>query len=223
MWTTSTSFTWPNHVVSLLAPFVVEVHNFSMPGATGKYHLTSQLAWFFARLKEMQAESEIAALNPEETTYVLFLGINDCGTTQADDLEPIVDLIFDAVHRLDIGVRARNFIIIDVPPIDRSPGGSSFGAELKDRVETWNDLLHKETADHASGAGTQLEATRSIFLFSSNAVLTDILDDPVKYSFTEKDVVQEGGSVWEDELHVTSGVQKVIAEQFIHAVASNPL
>ncbi|KAG2119184.1 hypothetical protein DEU56DRAFT_747478 [Suillus clintonianus] len=206
-------------MVAFLAPFAVEVHNFSMPGATAKYHLASQLAWFFSRFsKKGQDESETVSLDPEETTYVLFLGINDCGTTDADDLEPIVDVIFDTVHQLYIRARARNFVIINVPPIDRSPAGLSFSAELEDRIETWNDLLQKETADFASG-GTQ--ATQSVFLFSSNAVLTDVLDSPVKYKFSEKDVMQAGGSIWEDELHITSSVQKVIAEQFIHAMESN--
>ncbi|KAG2147659.1 hypothetical protein DEU56DRAFT_785188 [Suillus clintonianus] len=214
--------TWPNHVASLLAPFAVEVHNFSMPGATAKHHLRSQTAWFFARLprKGPEYESELVFLDSEETTYVLFIGINDCGTTKAYDLEPIIDVVFDNLHRLDVGARARNFIIVDVPPIDRSPGGSSFRAELKDRVETWNDLIHKQTASHASpGRGAQ--TPRSIFLFSSHAVLTDVLDNPVKYGFTENDIAQEGGGIWADELHVTSGVQKVIAEQFVRMVASN--
>jgi len=52
-------------------------------------------------------------------------------------------------------------------------------------------------------------------------VLTDVLDDPMKYKFTEKDVVLEGGRIWEDDLHLTTGVQKVFAEQFVNAMVSN--
>ncbi|KAG0695381.1 hypothetical protein DFH29DRAFT_1030830 [Suillus ampliporus] len=201
-----------------MAPFPLEVHNFAIPGATAKYHLTSQLAYFFARFsKKAQDESETVVLDPEEITYVLSISINDCGTTEAEDLEPIIDVIFGAVHQLDISARARNFVIVDVPPLDRSPGGSSFAAELKDRVETWNDLLHKETAGFASAC---MQASRSVFLFCSSAVLTDVLDDPLQYKFAEKDVIEEGGSIWKDGLHVTSGVQKVIAEQFVNAMSS---
>jgi len=84
-------------------------------------------------------------------------------------------------------------------------------------VEAWNDLLRKKVADLAP-VGTQ--ALRSVFMFSSNAVLTDILNDPVKYGFAEKDITQEGRRIWEDTLHVTSDVQKVIAEQLVNAVLS---
>jgi len=51
------------------------------------------------------------------------LGINDCGRTPSDELEPIVEVIFDTRHDLYAKFGARNFVLIDVPPIDRSPGG----------------------------------------------------------------------------------------------------
>ena len=51
------------------------------------------------------------------------MGINDCGRTPSDDLEPIVEAIFDVLHDLYTKFLARNFVLIDVPPIDRSPGG----------------------------------------------------------------------------------------------------
>ena len=54
---------------------------------------------------------------------VFYLGINDCGRTSSDDLEPIVEAIFDVLHDLYTKSFARNFVLIDVPPIDRSPGG----------------------------------------------------------------------------------------------------
>lgn len=54
---------------------------------------------------------------------VVFLGINDCGTTECDGLESIVETLFDALHNLYVKAGARNFVLIDVPPIDRSPQG----------------------------------------------------------------------------------------------------
>ena len=54
---------------------------------------------------------------------VVALGINDCGRTPSDELEPIVEGIFDTLHDLYVKFGARNFVLIDVLPIDRSPGG----------------------------------------------------------------------------------------------------
>jgi hypothetical protein len=42
----------------------------------------------------------------------------------ADDLEEVVESLFDAVHELYIKASARNFLLVDVPPLDRCPGGA---------------------------------------------------------------------------------------------------
>ena len=44
--------------------------------------------------------------------------------TDADDLGPIVEQIFEAMHDLYIKWKARAFLLIDVPPMHRSPGGN---------------------------------------------------------------------------------------------------
>jgi hypothetical protein len=62
----------------------------------------------------------------EVTIYfpsVLAFGINDCGTTFEDELEPIVDQVLHAVHKLYVESGARNFLLFDVPPLERCPGG----------------------------------------------------------------------------------------------------
>jgi hypothetical protein len=44
--------------------------------------------------------------------------------TDADELEPIVEQNFDAMHDLYIKWKARSFLLIDVPPMQRFPGGT---------------------------------------------------------------------------------------------------
>lgn len=59
------------------------------------------------------------------TREVIFMGINDCGAADsADDLEAIIETIFDALHDLYVKAQARHFVLVDVPPIDRSPQGT---------------------------------------------------------------------------------------------------
>jgi len=43
---------------------------------------------------------------------------------EADELEPIVEQIFEAMHDLYIKWKARSFLLIDVPPMHRSPRGN---------------------------------------------------------------------------------------------------
>ena len=62
-----------------------------------------------------------------DLALVFFLGINDCGRTPSDDLEPVTEVIFDVLHDLYTKFGAKNFVLIDVPPVDRSPGGMGTG------------------------------------------------------------------------------------------------
>lgn len=57
--------------------------------------------------------------------YQLSLLALTTGCNDADELEAIVETIFDAVHNLYVKAGARNFVLIDVPPIHRSPQGAT--------------------------------------------------------------------------------------------------
>lgn len=123
----------------------IRVYNFAFPGATVEDDLSIQFSHFKTNLRD-------ATLNGENTMYrtchvvhqentagnslkahnfglaiVFFLGTNDCGRTPSDDLEPVTEVVFDVLHHLYTKFNARNFVLIDVPPIDRSPGGMGMG------------------------------------------------------------------------------------------------
>jgi hypothetical protein len=60
---------------------------------------------------------------------VLAFGINDCATSPKDQLESIVKRIIAAVRELadDASTGTKSFLVLDVPPVDRSPGGEYRG------------------------------------------------------------------------------------------------
>ncbi|KAF9793247.1 hypothetical protein BJ322DRAFT_1033711 [Thelephora terrestris] len=153
------------------------VLNFVSPGATVEDDLHSQ----FLSLKRTLRE---APLDGERTAYFFYLGINDCGRTHSDDLEPIVEAIFDTMHDLYTKFSAKNFVLIDVPPIDRSPGAVESGSveDMEERVQTWNELLQTQANDFAKGS-----SNATVFMFSSHHVLSEVLDEPLDLGFTEYD------------------------------------
>ncbi|KAI9068305.1 carbohydrate esterase family 16 protein, partial [Trametes sanguinea] len=177
-----------------------QICNLACAGATAEDDLATQLSSFFALIAR-KASPETFPTDPERTTYFLVFGVNDCGRSDEDELDPIVETIFDAAHDLYVKAGARNFLFIDVPPIHRSPQGKSDPGSsdtIAERVEAWNDLLQAQAAEFGA---SYKEATT--LLFSSHHVLTEVLDDPVEYDLSEEDVDMEGGGVWEDDLHLT--------------------
>ena len=119
------------------------IHNFAFRGASADEDLESQLESFFEQFPPNKAKAdrdESSSKAPENTfctSYFLllrdrirlfsvgFLGINDVMRgTNPDELDPIIDKIVDeALHGLYVKAGARNFVVIDVPPVDRSPQG----------------------------------------------------------------------------------------------------
>ena len=80
----------------------------------------------WTRMRQFIVCYSVSRQHSELTHWVLviFLGINDCGTTEGDELDTIVENIFDALHHLYVKAGARNLILFDIPPIDRSPQGT---------------------------------------------------------------------------------------------------
>jgi hypothetical protein len=191
--------------------------------------------WLPMRLLIVTFYSFLLSSPTNSVSLVMFLGINDCGTTECDELDSIVEKIFDTLHHLHVKARARNFVLIDVPPIDRSPQGiishsthmgppsnlmfrfvaidSEAAEEIEERIKTWNDLLQQ----HATEFGLTHE-DGTVLLFSSHRLLMDVLDDPLEYDFTEGDVTTEGGGIWADDLHLRSEVHEILAEQLLKAL-----
>ena len=132
---------------------------------------------------------------------------------------------------------ARNFLFIDVPPIERSPACESpkiwyrastkvllvNGTEtLKRRYgatyNTWNSVLRGQLSQF-----TATHADATVVAFSSYELFNKVLDNPADYGFDKDSVHIRGGSVWFDHLHITSQMHGIVADaiaEFLDSQAS---
>ena len=167
---------------------------------------------------------------------VILIGINDCGSGTVDELDAIVETIFDIAHDLYVKAAARNFVLVDMPPIHRSPQGTELPKfcdtrltsligvesgstnEIEEHVIRWNNCLRARAIEFGTSSK---EAT--VFLFSSNEALTEVLDDPTEFDLSEDDPDTEGGSFWEDDLHLTSDIHGILAERLLSSVIFPPV
>lgn len=143
---------------------------------------------------------------------VIFLGINDCGRTDAEDLEPIVEAVLDGVDDLYTKAGARNFVLVDIPPIDHSPQAADSGSmdKIEERVKAWNIILKRGTAEFATST-----KPATTVLFSSYRVLMEVLEEPCEFDFNEDDPTTEGGGIWADDLHLTVDMHDILAERLL--------
>ncbi|KAF8337918.1 uncharacterized protein EI90DRAFT_3286718 [Cantharellus anzutake] len=198
------------------------VHNFAVPGATAENGLISQIKRYLANDDQPEDEDEdlhpvdgsIDAneqyLEPNETLYIIWIGINDCGNG-ANDSEAVEEIleeqVFDeAVHNLYVKAGARNFVFMDVPPLDRCPAvHGKHPHDLTDRVEAWNCGLMTQIKSFMSPRNRQ--QTTSVILYSMWQTVTDILD-----SFT--------GDPWSDDLHLNAETHDIVADRVAEALRS---
>ncbi|KZT70157.1 carbohydrate esterase family 16 protein [Daedalea quercina L-15889] len=136
----------------------------------------------------------------QDTLFVTWVGINDCGYDPAEAIPGLVSRLFELQNKLyDHG--ARNFMLVDLPPVERSPSGIR-----PPNTTLWNIAMRIEAEEFAASHD---EAT--VLLYSSWAIFTKVLDDPVAFGFAKDDVQKPAGSIWVDRLHPTSKMHDVVA------------
>ena len=87
---------------------------------------------------------------------------------------------------------------------------------LAEVVKKWNEHLHS-----CCKAFAESTPQASVATFSAHAVISDILDNPEEYDFTEDDVIEAGSNMWSDELHLTAEVHNVLAEKVINSLSTS--
>ncbi|KAF8068641.1 SGNH hydrolase-type esterase domain-containing protein [Lyophyllum atratum] len=192
------------------------VLNFARGGDTVEDDLASQLELF---LRNSPIACSVEESN--QALFVFWMGINDCGRTDADELETIVERIFDTMHDLYVKWKARSFLLINVPPMQRSPGGKDMCIDAE-RYDTWNFELLRQAEDFAKTA-----SNASVFVVSSHSIISEILDHPARYGLLDcidqeedadeavsddsDDAVE--GAIWEDDIHLSEAAHQVFADR----------
>ncbi|KAG9118471.1 hypothetical protein FRC07_007009 [Ceratobasidium sp. 392] len=147
----------------------------------------------------------------DNSVFVSWIGINDLHE-DADTAITINSIMQQQQNLYTLG--ARNFIIVNMPPWDKSPMGAQI-LELGDRVLAWNARLAG-----AALSWSTLNPDTSTLVFSSWDTITQILSDPAHYNVTDPSAI--GGGVWQDDLHISSLVHFRIANDMAGWLVSLP-
>jgi len=146
-----------------------------------------------------------APWNEADTLFVTWIGINDCAYLRTKmQTEQLLGTLFKNQEKL-YQSGARNFLFIEVPPMDKSPAAMSGDGSV---VMTWNEVLRMEI-NKFSNSYTGI----TTLLFPAWSVFNMVLRNPLAYDFTEEDARKAGGGIWIDSIHPTSKMHAVIARE----------
>ncbi|KAI0700963.1 hypothetical protein C8T65DRAFT_656929 [Cerioporus squamosus] len=145
--------------------------------------------------------------------FSVWIGINDIGNSyyQSGDRDAFSDVLLDSyfgqVQKL-YNVGARNFLFVNVPPVDRSPLMLSQSADaqaLEKKVITgFNSKLASRVASFAaanSGVKT--------WFWDSNAAFTTVLNNPTAYGFVDATSYGGAKSFWGNNYHPSSAAHDI--------------
>ncbi|KAI8062633.1 GDSL lipase/esterase [Gongronella butleri] len=160
----------------------------------------------------------------ENTLYAVFVGINDLGLEVSGDQKVPLTRLIEYYRNLVVYLHehhARNFIFINVPPIEKSPKWKSgAGDKMPNLVREYNQLLKTMVL------GLQNQRNGFFYYVDAWAIFNDLLSFPRFYGFKNvtgfcPDVAhpQQHGCdpindyFWLNDLHPTTHVHKVFADQ----------
>jgi len=193
----------------------------------------------------------IAPWTPNSTLFAIFIGINDVGNSYGDGAPATTTLnglIFDVYSGLVqtlYNTGARNFLFLNVPPVDRSPLTKAEGAAAV--AEETADLA-AFNAEVANMAVTlkKTHADTNVFTFDTNTLFNKVLDNPKSFpqtsiykNTTDFCLAYENGTAadnsfdpscgvpvneyfWLNSLHPTYPMQNVLAQEVSLTLEKGP-
>ncbi|KAK8085082.1 fungal cellulose binding domain-containing protein [Apiospora hydei] len=160
-----------------------------------------------------------------DSLFAFWIGINDVGNSYwQDDTAGLNRQIFavyaDVVRQLYDDAGARNFLFLNVPPVDRSPLTLGQGAAAADReaadIAAFNALTAELAANlaTATAAGAEEGAEGRMFGLMTGTPNLDTLDPACGIPVNEY--------FWLNSLHPTYPMHDVVAEQVAAALEKGP-
>ncbi|KAI5119740.1 hypothetical protein M0805_008670 [Coniferiporia weirii] len=145
-----------------------------------------------------------------DSLFVTWVGINDCARS-GDHIYNIQNLyeLQETLYKSG----ARNFLLIDVPPIHQSPALASitpeFEVEASKTYRNWNNELHNGAESFRAS-----HPDITLLMYSSWDIFNKVNSDPEAFGFRKSDLKKRAGAIWFDYLHPTTKMHGVIARDF---------
>lgn len=210
---------WLDEMVVRYNESYIYAYNFAISGATIDNTIvpaytttiksvTEQVGQFISNLG---SKPSYAPWTSSTAIFSFFIGINDIGNsyTTGDRTDTLLTAYFNQVQKLyDAG--GRNFLFINVPPVDRSPlmiTSSTAPTEKAEIISYNTKLASKIQAFKAAHSDV------TTYLYDSWSKLTQILNSPQTYGFQDATSQGTGSNVpWCNVYHVSPPVHHLFAQ-----------
>ncbi|KAJ7777694.1 hypothetical protein DFH07DRAFT_731107 [Mycena maculata] len=166
----------------------------------------------------------------KNSLFSVWIGINDLGNSYSSggDLGAFNDVLLqqyfeqvELIVRDSFGAGARNFLFINVPPMDRSPlmiaNGPASTALLATDIADYNTKLATTVSSFkANNTGV------TTWLWDAHTVFTTILNDPTAYGFVDPVSYGNTGDFWANNYHPGPAAHQIFAQDIASLLTGTP-
>ncbi|KAJ7105192.1 hypothetical protein C8R44DRAFT_834466 [Mycena epipterygia] len=185
--------------------------------------LTDQVNEFLAGAAKKPATTPWTSAN---SLFTVWIGINDIGNSFSNSgdrnafSDTLLNAYFALVQKL-YGAGGRNFLFINVPPIDRSPlmlaESTTSQALEKTVIAGFNTkLAAKITSFKANNTGV------TTWLWDANTAFTTILNAPTQFGFVDAVSFGNTGDFWGNNYHPSTAAHQIFGKQISTLLAGTP-
>lgn len=213
--------TWIDQATTVSNHSLVLTYNYAYGGATidaslvtpyepTVLSLTDQVNEF---LSQANVGTGTKIWTSSNALFSVWIGINDIGNSyylggdRAAFSDTLLNAYFALIEKL-FNTGARNFLFINVPPVDRSPmmvaQGTSATSLEKSVIAGFNSKLAARVSNL-----TSTHSGVKTWLWDSNARFSQILDNPTAFGFIDNSSYGNTGDFWGNNYHPSSGAQVI--------------
>jgi len=188
---------WVDYLTVKYNDSLVLTYNLAYGGATVDSALVAQYLPTVLSLEEqIQTEfvplyggQKLATWEPSTTLFAIFIGINDVGNSYAATASgnttiynAILSEYASLVNQLYTS-GARNFLFLNVPPVDRSPLTASSGPSAQALEASRIALFNSGVTNLARNLAHE-DTQNNVFLYDAHTLFEEALDNPQRFPQT---------------------------------------
>ncbi|KAI4724250.1 hypothetical protein E4T49_08031 [Aureobasidium sp. EXF-10728] len=194
-YTSSNGPNWIDYLTTTYNKSFIETVNLAFGGATVDSTLVAPYLPTVLSVKQ-QVQDEYLPLyashfspvpwTSDDTLFTIFIGINDIGNSYATQNASLHPTIFAELSSLVDSLYtsgARNFLFLNVPPVDKSPLTQSAGSAAQSleaaAIADWNTRLSS-----LSTSLTRNHTDATSFVFDTNKLFSRVIEHPCAYPQT---------------------------------------
>ncbi|KAL4788959.1 hypothetical protein BDV19DRAFT_395492 [Aspergillus venezuelensis] len=239
--TSANGANWLGYLTTTYNQSMFLTYNFGTSGATIDSDIVDADADVLGELNDKFVPYYASNGTWESTTtlFAIWIGVNDINRSYMGDYTSTNEADFEqyrAVLDTLYELGARNFLLLNAPPLERSPAVTGFETayvripRCLNMTTDWNDRLENLQEDIRNNYQDS-----NVFLLDTNAMFNEVIDDPAKYDQTAvyKDTTSQCGAyndgtpeidtkydecdyaaneyLWLNSLHPTSPIHELVA------------